>query len=118
MILSQQVAAPFSGIAVLTDTDNEIMIINSGELPPGSEMIITNIVPIEEIQHPEDKLYVEKKVRPKLDSTELINHQIVFRYSSFLIRKCPITYISQSHDLVLLYRNHSIIKMDHENMPI
>ena len=63
MILSQQVVAPFSGIAVLTDTDNEIMIINSGELPPGSEMIITNIAPIEEIQHPEDKLYVEKKVR-------------------------------------------------------
>ena len=58
-----QVVAPFGGSIMLTDNDNEVMIINSGELPPGSELIITNIVPDGEIQHPtEDELYVERMV--------------------------------------------------------
>jgi hypothetical protein len=33
-----------------------------GELPPGSELIITNVHPEEDILHPDDPAYIEKRV--------------------------------------------------------
>ena len=62
LFLSNQIVAPFSGIALLTDSANEIMINNSGELPPGSQLIITNVDATTGIKHIKDPLYVEKRV--------------------------------------------------------
>ena len=47
---------------MLTGKENEAMIIHSGDLPPSSELIITNIVPAADIKHPHDSFYVEKMV--------------------------------------------------------
>jgi hypothetical protein len=33
-----------------------------GELPPGSELVITNVQPEEDILHPDDPTYIDKMV--------------------------------------------------------
>jgi len=57
-----QVVAPFSGTAVRSKESNEVIMKEMGSLPPGTEMIITNIDLIDDIMHPDDDYYVEKLV--------------------------------------------------------
>ncbi|XP_053398133.1 uncharacterized protein LOC128556594 [Mercenaria mercenaria] len=56
------VIAPFSGRMIRSGSENEIIIFDSGELPSGSEVIITNVNPEEDIMHPDDPAYDEKRV--------------------------------------------------------
>ncbi|XP_053390116.1 uncharacterized protein LOC128553035, partial [Mercenaria mercenaria] len=58
----EQLVAPFSGTVIRSENENEIILLESGELPPGSELIIRNIEPEEDIMHPHDPSYDEKKV--------------------------------------------------------
>ena len=58
----QQVPAPFSGYIELTDSDTEVMIRNVEELPDGSDVIISNIVPRGDIPTADDPLKQDKYV--------------------------------------------------------
>jgi hypothetical protein len=57
-----QVIAPFSGKVILSDKPNEIIMQECGELPPGSELVITNVQPEQDILHPDDPAYDDKRV--------------------------------------------------------
>lgn len=56
-----QLVAPFSGVATRSENENEIILSDIGELPVGSEIVITNVEPNAEIMHPDDALYDVKK---------------------------------------------------------
>jgi hypothetical protein len=58
----KQVIAPFSGRVIRSDKPNEIIMLECGELPPGSELVITNVQPEEDILHPYDPAYDDKRV--------------------------------------------------------
>ncbi|XP_053398719.1 uncharacterized protein LOC128556879 [Mercenaria mercenaria] len=58
----EQIVAPFSGKVVRSEKEHEVIILESGELPPGSELIITNVDPEADIMHPDDPAYDEKRV--------------------------------------------------------
>ena len=54
--------APFSGIVIRSDSPNEIIMLECGEMPQGSELIISNVDPEADILHPDDPVYDEKRV--------------------------------------------------------
>lgn len=54
--------APLAGTVILSSNANEVIIIDSGELPVGTALVITNIYPVKDIMHPDDPLYEKKKV--------------------------------------------------------
>ena len=54
--------APFSGKVIRSDSPNEIIMLECGELPPKTEVVITNVEPEVDILHPDDPAYDEKRV--------------------------------------------------------
>ena len=57
-----QLVSPFGGVVVLSDSSNELIILDSGELPAGTEIVITNIQPADDIMHLDNELYEAKQV--------------------------------------------------------
>ncbi|WAR05121.1 hypothetical protein MAR_020490 [Mya arenaria] len=56
------VVAPFAAKAILSGEENEIILLEIGSLPPNSEMIISNIKPLDFIKRPTDEDYLETRV--------------------------------------------------------
>ncbi|XP_060580900.1 uncharacterized protein LOC132737595 [Ruditapes philippinarum] len=54
--------APFSGIVIRSKNTNEIIMLECGELPVDSELVIKNVEPEEDIMDPDDPAYDEKRV--------------------------------------------------------
>lgn len=57
-----QVVAPFSGTVIRSMNPNEVIFSEMGSLPPGTEIIITNVDLEDDIMNPDDEYYVEKMV--------------------------------------------------------
>ncbi|KAK3612511.1 hypothetical protein CHS0354_024482 [Potamilus streckersoni] len=58
----EKVVAPFAGIAIRSDRENEVIITNVEKLPKGTEIVITNVYPNSSILHPSDPNYIEQHV--------------------------------------------------------
>ncbi|CAG2211662.1 unnamed protein product [Mytilus edulis] len=56
------VVAPFPGLVMLSDNDNEVVIETAGGFLRNIEMTIRNIEPNSNILHPSDELYIEQPV--------------------------------------------------------
>ena len=54
--------APFSGYVMLTENNNEVKLANMSEMITGTEVIISNVQPLDGINLPSDAYYFRKKV--------------------------------------------------------
>ena len=54
--------APFSGYVMLTENNNEVKLVNMSEMITGTEIIISNVQPLDSINLPSDAYYFRKKV--------------------------------------------------------
>ena len=57
-----QVVSPFSGVIALTKNNNEVKLVDMQEMIKGTEVIITNVKPAEDIGLESDRYYTTKQV--------------------------------------------------------